>query len=150
MISAYDRFFGGPESVGLGLLGAGREGNGLLPFAGLVPALPARIWGTLGLSVKGLLSGAGPGFDIGLSLGPPSGRSAGRGDGLGEFPLGFEDLSDSESTRATLAPDCRISSSALRFGNAALGRDTGVGDADGFSPVMDAIKSRIGIVTDAP
>lgn len=136
--------------MGLGRLGAGREGNGLLPFAGLVPALPARTWGALGLSFKVLLSKAGRGFEIGLSLEPLGARSAGRGDGLGELPFGFDDLSDSESTRATLAPVGRISSSAFRFGNAVLGRDAGVDGADGFSPVMDAIKSRIGIVTDAP
>jgi hypothetical protein len=102
------------------------------------------------LSFDVLLSEAGRGFEIGLSLAPPGTRSAGRGDGLGELPFGLEDLSDSESTRATLAPAGRISSSAFRFGNAVLGRDAGVEGADGFSPVMDAIKSRIGIVTDAP
>lgn len=136
--------------MGLGRLGAGREGNGWLPCVGLVPALPPRAWGTFGLSAVGFLSKAGRAFETGLSLGPPSGRSARRGDGLGELPLGLDDLSDSESTRASLVPAGRISSSALRFGNPGLGRDAGFEDAAGFSPVMEAIKSRIGIVTDGP
>ncbi len=140
MISAYDRFFGGPESVGLGRLGIGREGNNFPA----VPALPVLDPVPLDFSFEVLLSrAAGRGFGDGLSPEPPSGRSAGRADGFGRLPFGRDGLSGIDSVRGTLSPTGRNSSSAFRLGNVALGRDTGFGDGDGFSPVMDASKSRI-------
>jgi hypothetical protein len=143
MISAYDRFFGGPESVGLGRFATDREGNGLLPFADLVPALSAFGPAALGLSFRALLSEAGRGFDASLAQDLSSGRYAGRGDGFGELSFDPADLSGNELMRANLTPAGRTSSSAFRLGNGALGRGTGFDDGDGFSPVMDASKSRI-------
>jgi len=149
MISAYDRFFGRPESGGLGRLSTGREGNRLLSVD-TVPALPTLLAATPGFPLELLLSAAFRGVGACLSLELPSGRSAGRGDGLGELPFGFEDLSEIDSMRVTFAPAERSSSSAFRLGSVALGRGAGFGDTGGFSPVIDAIKSRIGIVTVAP
>jgi len=153
MISAYDRFFGGPESVGFGRLVTGRDGSGLLPVedvgSGLllaedvVRALLALPPDALGFPFRLLLSVTDCGLGGCLSVEPPSDRAAGRGDGFGELPSALDCFSASESTRATLPPPERISSSAFRLGNGAVGRDAGFGDTGGFSPVIDAIKSRI-------
>jgi hypothetical protein len=143
IISAYDRFLGGPLSVGLGRLTAGREGNGLLAVAGdfallltvRAPGLDRSFW-------SGLL--AAPWGFKGLSLEAPRGRSTSRGDGLGEFPFGCEDLSAGDSVRAVLVPPVRSSSSAFRLGTTTLGRGAGFDVVVvGFSPVIDASRSRI-------
>lgn len=63
---------------------------------------------------------------------------------MGGLPLGREDLSVAESTRAVFAVAAgRSSSSAFRLGKVELGRGGGFGDGVGFSPVIDASKSRI-------
>jgi hypothetical protein len=141
IISAYDRFFGGPESVGLGRLGSGRAGNGLLPFPDVGP--PALEVTALGFPFGVRLSKLDCGFRGCLSLELPRGRSAGREDGFVNVPSGREGFSGAESVRATLEGAGRSSSSAFRLGNIALGLRTGLGDGAGFSPVMEASKSRI-------
>jgi hypothetical protein len=145
MISAYDRFFGGPESVGLGRLARGREGSGLLPFVVVVPVPPVLGPAALDFSFEVLVSTAGRGFEDCLSPKLLRARSVGRADGFGGLPFGRVDFSGIDSLRATFTPAGRSSSSAFRLGNVALGLDTGFGDGDGdaFSPVMDASKSRI-------
>jgi hypothetical protein len=118
MISAYDRFFGGPESVGLGRFTEGREGSGLLPFIDVFPGPRALRSTALVFSVRVLLSKTGR--------------------GLGELLLGRE-----ASARATFTPAGRASSSAFLLPKIALGRGAGFVDGDGFSPEIDASKSRI-------
>jgi len=145
MISAYDRFFGGPESVELGRVARGRAASALLRFVFVAP-LPAVLGpAALDLSFEILLSTAGRGFEDCLSLELPNVRSAGRADGFGGLPFGRVGFSELDSVRAAFTPARRSSSSAFRLGNAALGLDTGFGDGDGdaFSPVIDASKSRI-------
>jgi hypothetical protein len=143
IISAYDRFFGGPESVGLGRLGTGRAGIGLLPFpvvGSVPPALGVR---AVGLPLGVRLSKLDCGFRDCLSLELPRGRSAGREDAFENVPSGREGFSGAVSVRATFEPAARSSSSAFRLGNIALGLGTGFGDGAGLSPVMEASRSRI-------
>lgn len=141
MISAYERFFGGPESAGAGRLVRGREGKALLlPFVPVPPTL-----GLAGFTVSrgaGLFK-SGRDVDTGLSLEFPSCRSAGRGAGFCSSPFVRGFLSPPESVRAALVLAVRSSSSAFRLGNAALDRGAGFGSGAGFSPVIDASKSRI-------
>ncbi len=139
IISAYDRFFGGPESVGLGRLASGRAGNGLLAFEDVVPA-PLNLEPV----AAGFLSRVGRGFTgCLLSLEPPRGRSAGRADGFGGTAVGRYGLSATGFVRATFGPVERSSSSALRLGKGTLGRATTAGAGDGSSPVIDARRSKI-------
>lgn len=98
MISAYDRFFGGAESVEEGRLVTGRDGKDLLPFAEAVPVPPAL--GTVGLGLPLMFDLFKDGRDVkeGLS------RDATRGDrgyGFAEFPFGRGNLFV-ESVRAVL------------------------------------------------
>lgn len=115
----------------------------MVPFADDVLVLPD-------------LTPAGPRFttEIGLSKGArdeeealslelPRGRPASRGKAFGVLVSGCEDLSVVASIRALFTAAGRSSSSAFRLGNVALGRGAGFGDGVGFSPVIDASKSRI-------
>jgi hypothetical protein len=74
---------------------------------------------------------------VGLSLDKVAGRSAGRGDGLGELPFDRGRL-EGDSVRGAFVGTPRRSSTAFRFGMASLGREALVGDGDGCSPVIDA------------
>jgi hypothetical protein len=94
----------------------GREGSVLLPLAGIFAVLLTLGLATPGLSFVADLLTVDCGFEDGLSLEFPSGRSAGRGDGLGESLLGRDGFSGTESVRAALSPPERNSSSAFRLG----------------------------------
>lgn len=148
MISANDRFFGGAESVAAGRLVAGREGKDLLPLADDVLALLTVDRTEVVLSRELELFGTGREVEDGLLVPPSVCRSAGRVDAFDGSPFTRDGLAGTESVRAVLELAVRSSSSAFRFDNTALGRGTGFGDGVGFSPVIDASKSRIAIVAD--
>lgn len=143
MISANERFFGGAESVGAGRLATGRDGNDLLLYVDDDPAATALAAVAPGFCVGAGLLTRGRDVDTVLSIELPIGLSSGRGDGFEGLPFGLDEESAIDWVRAVFEPAMRSSSSAFRLGNVALGRDAGVGDGVGFSPVIDASKSRI-------
>lgn len=148
IISAKDRFFGGPESDGDGRLVTGRDGRGLLPLEetpGRVP-LVTTVLGLVADAVVNLTGGRDdpeyvlPEAVVGLSIG--------REAGFGELMLGRDSPSTVVSVRGAFGSVLRKSSSAFRLGAVVLCRDVGfeVGDGLGFSPVMAPRRSAIPIV----
>lgn len=136
MISANELRLGGPLAEVAAT--AGRVGSGLVPLE-VVPGLGAD-------AVDSLIGGRDD-DRAGLLLRLAGGLSEGRGDGLGEFPLGRDKLSALDSVRGALGAAVRKSSSAFLFGVTRAGRGAGFDDEDpGASPVIDPRISAIPIV----
>lgn len=136
MISANELRLGGPPAEVAVV--AGREGNGLVPLE-MMLGLGAD-------AVDGLIRGRDD-DKAGLLLELAGGLSEGRGDGLGEFPLGRDNLSALDSMRGALGAALRKSSSAFLFGGTKAGRGAGFDDeGPGASPVIDPRISAIPIM----
>lgn len=140
IISANDRFFGGAELAGAGRLATEGEGSDFPPSADDGPGF--RLGGSGFCLGAGLLIGVAI-VGVALSTEPAIGLSLGRGDGFDRLPFDRDDVSTVNWVRAALVPAMRSSSSAFRLGSGALARDSGFGDGVGFSPVIDASRSRI-------
>lgn len=139
MISAYDRFFGGPVSGLAGRLTRGWDGRLVAEL--LAPLLEV---GADGFLIVGVDEGAEScRVTPGLMLEEPASLSAGRGKGRDAASCGRDDPFAGDSVRGVFIGAARSSSVALRLGGADAGRDVVVGDGVGESPVIDASKSEI-------
>lgn len=166
MISANERFLGGPDDSVACRGGFGFASEVLSLLVAVVPVGRVLAGVELGFSSGFFLSSAGLGSIgflswaadctdddglVGFAEGRSAGLSKGRDAGFGGFPLlvGFplvvgDGFLTPSPGRAALLAAGRRSSSAFRFPNAGVGRGAGVDDDGvGFSPVIDARRSRI-------